>query len=411
MMDFSNRDTEEQEAFRSEVQGWLTANIPSGLEDSVAPDQQLHTEEQFLWTKEFRRKLGEKGWLAPTWSKDFGGGGLTTDHAMVIDEEMTKHRLPAVGDLGITLAGPAILAWGTDEQKQRFLPRILRGEVLTWQAFTEPEAGSDLASLKTRAVQDGDDYVLNGSKIFIGGRHSADYLYTLAVTDPNAPRHQNISAFMVPTASQGLTITLLDLIAGGGKRMVYYEDVRVPREYLIGGENGVGKGWWVAQTTLELEHGGSGRVARDPLVDEFISYCKQTTRNGKPLAADPRVQDILAEVYIWSHLGRLLGSRNYWMRSSSRKFTYEGSQFSLWGKTFAPWLAKQVREVVGPYATVDDPKWAAIRSALENQQRQSLATHPGGTPEIQRVIMARAMGISRSPNRTAETGRAQPSGH
>jgi alkylation response protein AidB-like acyl-CoA dehydrogenase len=240
----------------------------------------------------------------------------------------------------------------------------------------------------------------------VGARYYSDYLYTLAVTDPEVPRHQNISAFMIPSNSSGLTITHLDLIAGGGKRMIYFEDVRVPRENLIGGEAGRGKGWWVAQTTLELEHGGSGRVTRDPLIDKFIAYCRNTRRNGAPISSDPRIKQILTEIYIQSHVGRLMGTRNYWMRTSGKRFSYEGSQFSLWGKTFAPWLAKQVREVLGPYASVNDPALGSILDEIENHQRQSLATHPGGTPEIQKVIMARGIGVSRTPQRSAESGRS-----
>lgn len=404
-MDFATHYTPEQQEFRKEVRAWLDANIPRTTAQGFPADGNNLSEEQFLWMRDFRRKLGEKGWLAPLWPKEMGGGGLPVDQAVVIEEELAERDLPQIGDLGLSLGAPAIRAWGTDEQKQRFIPPILKGEIITWQVFTEPEAGSDLASLKTRAVEDGDDFVINGNKIFVGSKYHADYLYTLAVTDPTAPRHQNISAFMVPAGSPGLTITHLDLMAGGGKRMIYFEDVRVPREYLIGGDAGRGKGWWVAQTTLELEHGGSGRVGRNKLVDKFIEYCKATRRNGRTLSSDPINQQILADMYIRSHVGRLLGLRNFWMRNSSQKFSYEGSQFSLWGKTFSPWLAEKMMEVAGPFAMIDTPDLALSRGEVENHQRQSLATHPGGTPEIQRVIMARAIGMSRSPNRTAEMGR------
>lgn len=405
-MDFAVRYSDEQQGFRTEVCAWLDANIDRTMEESIPPDVERLNDEQFRWGRAFRERLGAKGWLAPTWPEEYGGGGLSPAHQVVLDEELTKRHIPNIHDLGLSLGAPAINHWGTDEQKRRFLPGILTGKLITWQVFTEPEAGSDLASLKTRAVEDGDDYVLNGNKIFVGARHQADYLYTLAVTDPTAPRHQNISAFMVPAGAPGLTMTHLDLIAGGGKRMIYFEDVRVPRENLIGGEAGRGKGWWVAQTTLELEHGGSGRVVREPLVDKFIAYCKETKRHGKAISSDARNRQVLAEIYIRSHVGRLLGTRNYWMRTTGKKFSYEGSQFSLWGKTFQPWLAKQVREVAGPYASLDDPELGAIAAEMENQQRQSIATHPGGTPEIQRVIMARGIGVSRTPQRNAETGAA-----
>ena len=406
-MDFEQHYTAEQEAFRGEVRAWLDATIPAGFEDTVPFDVQRQSEQQFLWGKEFRRKLGEKGWLSPTWPVELGGGGLTVAHQVVIEEELAKHNLPFCGDLGISLAAPALRAWGTDEQKARFIPPMLRGEVITWQLFTEPEAGSDLAALKLPAVEDGDDYVLNGMKIFVGHTWYAEWLYVLAVTDPEAPRHQNISAFIVPSNTPGITISHLPLIGGMGKKTVYFENVRVPKANLIGEAKGRGKGWWVAQTTLELEHGADGRVLpREPLVDDLIRYCRETTCFGRPISADGEVQDALAEIHIRSHVGRLLGWRNHWMQSTGQKFTYQGSQFSLWGKTFGPWLVEETQKILGPYAALDDEQWGPLRGAVENHQRQGIITHPGGTPEIQRVIMARALSLSKSPNRTAESARS-----
>lgn len=405
-MDFEQHYTAEQEHFREEVRAWLDANIPPGFEDTVPADVQRQSEEQFQWGKAFRRKLAGQGWLAPTWPAQFGGGGLTVAEQVVIEEELAKHRIPFCGDLGITLAAPAVMAWGTDEQKHRLVPPMLRGEVITWQLFTEPEAGSDLAALKMPAVEDGDDYVLNGMKIFVGQKHLGDWLYVLAVTDPDQPRHQNISAFIVPTDTPGITVAPLPLIGGMGKKTVYFENVRVPKANLIGEEAGRGKGWWVAQTTLEIEHGGEGRVLpREPLVDALINYCRDTTRFGEPLSADPETQAILAEMHIRSHVGRLLGWRNHWMAASGQRFRHEGSQFALWLRTFNPWLVEQTQRIVGPYAAVDDPQWQLLQGAIEDHQRQGIITHPGGTPEIHRVIMARALSLSKSPNRTADSAR------
>ncbi len=407
-MDFEQHYTAEQEAFRQEVRAWLDAEIPAGFEATVPFDVQRQSEAQFLWGKAFRRKLGERGWLAPTWPPQFGGGGLTVAHQVVIEEELAPHNLPFCGDLGITLAAPALMAWGTDEQKQRFIAPMLKGEVITWQLFTEPEAGSDLASLKSRAVPDGDDYVLNGQKIFVGHTWYAEWLYVLAVTEPEGPRHHNISAFIVPSNLPGITIEPLKLLGGMGKKTVYFENVRVPKSALVGEEKGRGKGWWVAQTTLELEHGADGRVLpREPLVDDLIGYCRDTQRFGHAISSEAEVQDILTEVHIRSHVGRLLGWRNHWMQSTGQHFTYQGSQFSLWGKTFNPWLVEQTQHILGPYAGTDDEQWGPLRGAIENHQRQGIITHPGGTPEIQRVIIARALSLSRSPNRTAQTGRGR----
>lgn len=392
-MDFELNYSAEQQAFRQDVRAWLEVNLPKEFEDSVPPDQQDYAPEHFEFAREFRKKLGAVGWLAPTWPKEQGGGGLTVAHQIVLEEELAKHNIPAVGDLGLTLGAPAINAWGTDEQKKRFIPPILKGEIVVWQVFTEPGAGSDLASLKTRAVEDGDDFVINGNKIFVGQKYTADYLYTLAVTDPEAPRHQNIGAFIIPAETPGVTVHHLDLMAGGGKRAIFFDDVRVPKENLIGGR---GQGWWVAQTTLELEHGGGGAATpRDQLVDQLIDYARTTVRNGKRLGDDPDVRKRLVEAYIRAERIRLIGLRNYWQRNAGIKQTYEGSQFSLTRKRFMPDLATIMLEVLGPQALVKDRKWAPARAEFENWQRQSTATHPGGTIEVQKVIMARQMGLSR----------------
>jgi alkylation response protein AidB-like acyl-CoA dehydrogenase len=272
-MDFELHYTEEQEAFRAEVRAWLEANVPRV---ELPPDTADLTEEHYAIGRAFRRELGAKGWLAPTWPKEFGGGGLTPDHAVVLNEELARYDTPALGDLGLVVSAPAILVHGNDEQKRRYLPGIIKGEVITWQVFTEPEAGSDLASLKTRGVRDGDDYLINGQKQFVGTGITPDYLYTLVNTDPSGPRQENLSVFMVPAQSNGVTIQSMDLIAGGTKRFVFFDNVRVPADTLIGREN---EGWWVAQTTLDLEHGGSGvddtPDGRVKLLEQVIKYLKE----------------------------------------------------------------------------------------------------------------------------------------
>ncbi len=271
-MDFDLDYSEEQEEFRKEVRAWLETHVPRV---ELPPDSADLTEEHYEIGKAFRRDLGAKGWLAPTWPKEFGGGGLTADHAVVINEELAGYDIPPLGDLGLVISAPAILVHGTDEQKQRYLPEILKGHAITWQVFTEPDAGSDLASLKTRGVRDGDDYVINGQKQFVGTGVTPDYLYTLVNTDPTGPRHENLSAFMVPAESKGVTIQNMDLIAGGTKRFVFFDNVRVPTDTLIGREN---EGWWVAQTTVSLE-GGSGiddtAYGRVKLLDLIIQYLRE----------------------------------------------------------------------------------------------------------------------------------------
>ncbi len=397
-MDFELHYTGEQESFRTEVQDWLKANLPDDMEPLVDPTHP--TSEQYKFAREFRSKLGEKGWRAPTWPTEYGGGGLSIDMATVIDEELAKYPIPQVYDIGVSLCAPALMVWATEEQKQKYLRPILRSEVTTFQLYSEPDAGSDLASIKTRAIRDGDEYVLNGQKIWNGSKYPVDLLYTLAVTDPDAPRHNNMSAFMIDADTPGITKIPLNMFAHY-KNEFYLDNVRVPASCRIGPEN---EGWRVANSTLEVEHGGGGSlVGRDRYLRKLIDYCKTTMRNGKPLSKDERVQQILADLYIKAEVGRLWGARNYWMRWTRQHSTYEGGQNALQGKLFGVELAKAILDILGPYATVTDPTWAPLIGEFEHQQRYSLAFPGGGTPEIQKLVMARRLGTGKQPQSAAAT--------
>lgn len=397
-MDFAWHYTPAQEAFRQKVREWLAKHAPRV---KLPPDPRELTEEHFRIGVEFRRKLGEKGWLAPTWPKKYGGGGLSEAEARILEEELSAIEVPPTGDLGRIICAPAIFVHGTPEQKERFLPPILRGEVVTWQVFTESEAGSDLSAVQTRAVRDGDEYIVTGQKRFVGSQFTADYLFTLVNTDPHGPRYENLSVFLIPANLPGITMEHIELIAEGGKRVITFNDVRVPREYLIGQEN---QGWWIAQTTPEFEEGGSVMENSGRLMQRALEYVKMT-HFSDPLSKDPFVQEIIADLYIESQIGRLFGLRNYYMRTAGKKLSHEGSQASLHGKYTAPKQARGMLQIFGPYALIKNPKWAPLRGELENQQRQGLSTHPGGTPEVQKLIMARRMGLSRTRGEAAETPR------
>ncbi len=400
-MDFTIQYTKEQEDFRKEVRGWLeqNASYPSEWGD-VPPETDHWSPEMKQWALDFARKLGEKGWLFPLWDKEYGGGSLTAEHDIILKEEMGNWDVPEVGR-GDLQAG-SIAVHGTDEQKQRFLHPILRGEVICWQLFTEPNVGSDLASLQTQAVRDGDDFIITGQKVFVGDSFQPDWLWALAVTDPDAPRHQNMGAFFMPANLPGISINNLNLVVERGKRMVSLDGVRVSREYLIGEET---QGWRVAQTTLELEHGAAGFLGeRDSVVRDVIEYCKETVHNGQPLSKDPFVQKAMVDNYIEANVYRLLGLRNYWMFNSGQQVTYHGSQNSLLRKDFALKAADRILHVLGPYALARDDKWGVLQNKVEHHQRESLVgAHPGGTLEVQKLIMARRLGISRTQERAAPT--------
>ena len=400
-MDFEPTYTPEQEEFRQEVRGWLAENVSPDI--AHPPDSINITEEQYQLRRGLGRKLGEKGWLWATAPEEYGGGDLSLDHAVVIEEEVDSYGLtvPPYYDSGGRLGGASIMVWGTEEQKQTFLPPIFRGEVRTWQLLTEPEAGSDLANAKMSAERDGDDYVINGQKIYVGSSLGCDYMWTITCTDNEAPRHQNLGWFMIPATLPGITIQPMELLISGGesgagsgvKNTVFFDNVRVPAFNLIGGEN---EGWKVATTHLELEHGTGGRIARNWLVDHLFEYCRENQRNGQPLTKDPDVRDKLIDIYVEAEIARLFNLRNYWMRHSKAEITYEGPQASYWRMMSGLRMSQSILDILGPSALTYDSQWGAADGHMEAHQRSAIvAIHPGGTADIQKLIMARRIGIGR----------------
>ena len=401
-MDFDIGWTQEQESFRAEVRGWLEQHVPE-LPDHADPARL--TADEYAKQRKLGRELGAKGWLYPAMPAEYGGGGMSMDMAVVLEEELDRYglALPPYYDTGGRLGAVSINVWGTDEQKAFFLPKICRGEVRTWQLLSEPESGSDLASVVTTALRDGDDYVVNGQKIFVGSNHGAEYAWMIVRTDPDGARHENLSWLMVPMDLSGITVEPMDLLFVGGERgsasgvknTVFFDDVRVPGFNLIGGEN---NGWEVAGTHLEIEHGLLRSAVRgDDMLDRVMSYARTTKRAGKPLASDPDVQELLVDFYIQSQVTRLLHFRNFAFRAAGQRLTYEAPQAYLHQKRSALAKARAVLEVMGPRALIDDPEWAVAGGHVEAHQRASIVEqHPGGTAEIQRVIMARRLGIGRA---------------
>lgn len=267
-MDFETRSSEQREAFRAVVRSWLEAHVPRDL--VVPPDGAPLDPETQERVKAFRRALGAQGWLGPTYPREIGGGGLSDALASVIQEEMRRLELPSLGDNSRWI--PAMTVWGTNEQRRRYLGPALRGETITWQLFNEPQGGSDLAGVQTRATPDGDDYILSGEKAFITGRFDPDQFWTLAVTDPDRPRRMNLGVFMVDARLPGIVVKTQRLLMGSERR-VYLNDVRVPGDCLVGGRF---QGWEIAQTILEGERGGFAfRVTEDGTMESVLQFLQE----------------------------------------------------------------------------------------------------------------------------------------
>src|SRR6202167_880366 len=269
----------EDETFRAEVRSWLEAN------HQFAPRARgpLDGGDDDDWNARLRwhKKLNEGGWAAVHWPKEYGGRGATVMQRLIFREELTRLNLsePGIG-MGIGLLGPTLMHWGNEDQKRRHLPAILRGEEVWCQGYSEPGAGSDLASVKTRAEEDGDYFVVNGQKVWTSIAQYADWIFLLVRTDPDAPKHKGISYLLVDMHSPGVTVRpLVQMTGGRGFNEVFFEEVRVPKKNLVAEKN---HGWQVAITTLMFERSGSGGgegVAAQ--VQQLAELAREIPRNGK----------------------------------------------------------------------------------------------------------------------------------
>jgi alkylation response protein AidB-like acyl-CoA dehydrogenase len=293
----------ESEAFRLEIRRWLEDNLPDGWFDEGF---ELEGEAKVRFQQEWTSKLFEGGWICATWPTEYGGKGLSTMEAVVLNEEFAKAGAPMRADFfGDTLVGPTILQWGTEEQKQEFLPKILSGQIAWCQGFSEPEAGSDLANLKTKAVLDGDEWVLNGQKIWTTQGFIADYIFVLCRTDPDAPKHKGISYLLCPMKQPGVEVRPIEQVDGSAEFCeVFFTDARCPKDNVVGGVN---DGWKVAMTTLGFERGTSATTGYRRFEKELDIIIDKARANGA--IDDPVVRQGLALAWSKVQIMRFNGLR------------------------------------------------------------------------------------------------------
>ncbi|MDQ1436901.1 MAG: hypothetical protein QOK43_530 [Acidimicrobiaceae bacterium] len=277
----------EAEAFRAEIRAWLDANLPDNFQD-------LKGEARKQFNEEWVRKLYEGGWICASWPKEYGGKGLSTMQQVVLSEEFARAGAPMRADFfGDTLVGPTILQWGTEEQKKEFLPKILTGQISWCQGFSEPDAGSDLAGLKTRAELDGDEWVVNGQKVWTTQAQYADYVFLLARTDPEAPKHAGISYLLVPMQQPGVEVRPIEQVDGSSEfNEVFFNNARCPKDNVVGGVN---NGWKVAMTTLGFERGTSATTSHRRFQKELEDVIDAARKNGR--ASDPLTRQRLAQAW------------------------------------------------------------------------------------------------------------------
>jgi alkylation response protein AidB-like acyl-CoA dehydrogenase len=385
----------EDEAFRKELRAWLNANkqhAPRRYTMFGEEGGASGWDEQVRWA----RKLNEGRWLAVNWPKEYGGRGASVMQTIVYNEELTRAgaMAPMIG-MGIGLLGPTLIHWGSDEQKSRYLPKILKAEEIWCQGYSEPGSGSDLASLQTRAVEDGDDFVVNGQKVWTSLAHRADYIFLLVRTDPEAPKHKGISYLLVDMHSPGVTVRPLVQITGAkGFNEVFFEDVRVPKKNLVGQKN---QGWQVAITTLMFERsaGGGDRGAMAQ-VRELAELARKLKRNGGTAWDDSDVRQKIASFMCEAQALRYTGYRQLTRRLKGLPPGPEGSMMKLCGTELNLRVQLYAMELLGPYSqfeyqapmAIDHGKWSYRMLAARG------GTIAAGTNQIQHnIIGERVLGL------------------
>ncbi|HUA34719.1 MAG TPA: acyl-CoA dehydrogenase family protein [Candidatus Binataceae bacterium] len=390
-MDFNY--TPEDEAFRKELRTWLEANKghAPGSVNMMAEESDDGWQDRVRWHK----KLNEGGWVAVNWPKEYGGRGATVMQRLIFREEMNRLGLaePFIG-MGISLLGPTLMHWGDEEQRARYLPKILKGEEVWCQGYSEPGAGSDLAGLQTRAVEDGDDFVVNGQKVWTSMAQHADLIFLLVRTDPAAPKHKGISYLLVDMRSPGITVRPLVQITGSkGFNEVFFEDVRVPKKNLVGGLN---NGWNVAITTLMFERGGGGGEGYMGEVHELVELAKRVPRNGSTAWDDAGVRQKAAEFAADALALKYTGYRQLTRQLKGLPPGPEGSMMKLCGTELALRIAIYAMELLGPYSqiefgadfAIDKGKWSFRMLSARGP------TIYAGTNQIQHnIIGERVLGL------------------
>ena len=393
-MDFQY--TPEQDAFRLRVRSWLAEHLPSELkvedamDERVAPNREIF-DKRMAWHKQ----LYQAGWIGLAWPKEYGGQGAELMEQIIYNEEYAHARAPILpGYVGLGLAGPTIAQWGSEEQKQHFLPRILQGELVWCQGYSEPGSGSDLASLQTRAVEDGDEFVVNGQKVWTSGAQYADWMVLLARTDPEAPKHKGISYFLLDMKTPGVSVRPLVLLNGHSHfNEVFFEDVRIPKANLLGPKN---EGWKVAITTLMFERSAAGGGGGGSQIRRLAELAKQVEIDGRPAWQHSWVRQRLAAFEIEKEALKYTRLRSLTRQLRGQPPGPEGSILKLAGSELGVRIAAFASELLGPYALLeaetqavpDAPRW--LNRVLSARQY----TIAGGTSEIQHnIIGERVLGL------------------
>jgi len=385
----------EDNAFREEVRSYLADNLPTYIADAVRSGGELTKP----MMEEYHALLNAKGWLATTWPKKFGGPGWTPVQKHIFEEECCRAYAPRIVPFGLSMLGPVLQAFGSAEQQAEVLPRILDGRDWWCQGYSEPGAGSDLASLKTRAVRDGDDYIINGQKTWTTLGQHADKIFCLVRTNPDVKQQEGISFIMVDMATPGIEVRPIRLIEGGHEvNEVFFTDVRVPAANLVGEEN---KGWTIAKFLLSHERTGIAGVGFSmQALEEVKAMARKIRRNGRPMIDDPLVAARIAQVEIDLEAMKITNLRMLFKAQEQGAPGPETSILKIKGTVIYQELRDIARRLLGPAAApfpgavtegnimFGPPDTANNAARYFNNRKTSIF---GGSNEIQRNILTKTM--------------------
>jgi alkylation response protein AidB-like acyl-CoA dehydrogenase len=384
-MDFNY--SPEQEAYRQQVRAWLEANQPPPL----TPEEKERIDEDLLWerNKRWHKKLYEGGWIGLSWPKEYGGRGATFIEQLIFQQELARLGLPmGINVLGIIMTGPALMQWGTDEQKTRYLKPILMADEIWCEGMSEPGAGSDLASIQTRADLVGDEFIVNGQKVWTTHAHRSDFCQLFVRTDPNAPKHKGMSALLVDMHSPGVTVKPLKQISGDAEfNEIFFEDVRVPKQNLLGPLN---RGWEVLVSTLMHERFGISETigGADVILAQLVEMAKAIPVNGHTAAEDDEIRQQLAQFAIEVTAKKYNGLRALTRRLKGLPPSAESSIGKLVSTELSQRMTKFAARILGAYVTLErkspfapDGDW--MRRILQSES----LTIAGGTSSVQKNMI------------------------
>ncbi len=378
-------DTEREATWRKEVRHFIDTETPKAMR-AGSDEGEGSLFGRMGAIKEWREKLATKGWIAPSWPKKYGGADMSVVEQFIMNEEFAEAGVPGnVGGFGVMMIGPTIIEHGTEEQKEEHLTKILKGEVIWCQGYSEPGAGSDLAALQTRAVRDGDDYVINGQKIWTTGAQFADMMYMLVRTDPDAPKHRGITYLLVNMKGPGVTVRPLTTLAGTQTfNEVFFEDVRVPVKNRIGEEN---RGWYVGTTTLDFERSSIGSAVG---VRKQLEGLIKLTKAGNDAAfRNDAVKREFVDRWIEAEVAKMLSYRVVSMQANGKIPNHEASMCKLFSSELSQRIANLSMHMYGMNGQLRN------RAGMGYMQAVS-STIAGGTTEVQKGIIAtRGLGLPR----------------